>query len=143
MTASGLSAIQRAMTQRKWSTRSQTAMRGIHPDLRAVLDRALADGREDFVVLEGKRSVTRQRKLVETGASKIMGSRHINGFAVDIAPLDGGKPSWHWPLYIKLAADMKAAAMALGVPMEWGGDWPHFKDGGHFELSRAKYPDPK
>ncbi|NCA91147.1 MAG: M15 family peptidase, partial [Gammaproteobacteria bacterium] len=28
----------------------------------------------------------------------------------------------------------------LGVRIEWGGDWPRFPDGPHFELSRAAYP---
>jgi len=29
------------------------------------------------------------------------------------------------------------------VPITWGGDWKSFKDGPHWELPHAKYPDPK
>jgi peptidoglycan L-alanyl-D-glutamate endopeptidase CwlK len=35
---------------------------------------------------------------------------------------------------------MKAAAKELGVAITWGGDWVSFKDGPHWELSRAAYP---
>jgi len=42
---------------RSWSARSLASMKGIHPDLRAVLDRALHDSPHDFVVtdLPGRR----------------------------------------------------------------------------------------
>ena len=45
-----------------------------------------------------------------------------------------------WPLYEQLGAAMKAAAKELGVPIVWGGDWPTFRDGPHFELDRTAYP---
>jgi peptidoglycan L-alanyl-D-glutamate endopeptidase CwlK len=35
---------------------------------------------------------------------------------------------------------VKAAARQCGVPIIWGGDWPGFPDGPHFELDRGKYP---
>jgi N-acetyl-anhydromuramyl-L-alanine amidase AmpD len=63
-----------------------------------------------------------------------MKSRHITGHAVDIAPVIDGQPSWSWPLYYKLAPQVKAAAKAVGVPIEWGGDWKSFKDGPHWQL---------
>jgi peptidoglycan L-alanyl-D-glutamate endopeptidase CwlK len=128
---------------RKWSEASKRALKNVHPDLVRVLENALKNGRRDFRVLEGRRTKARQAKLVKEGASKIMNSRHLGGFAVDLGVLRDGKISWHWPEYIVLAADIKKAAMDERVRIEWGGDWPHFKDGGHFELSRANYPDPK
>jgi peptidoglycan L-alanyl-D-glutamate endopeptidase CwlK len=93
-----------------------------------------------FTVLEGMRTEKRQRELVKTGASQTMNSRHLTGHAVDIAPLVGGKISWDWPLYHKLAPVVKKAALDEGVPIEWGGDWRKFKDGPHWQLPFGRYP---
>lgn len=121
---------------------------GVHPDLVRVIERAAKDGAR-FVVLEGVRSVERQRQLVARGASKTMNSRHIpapNGFAhaVDIAPLeDDGDVSWAWPDYYPLAKAVKAAAAAEKVSIEWGGDWRTFRDGPHWQLPWNTYPGTK
>lgn len=114
---------------------------GVHPKLAAVIRRAARTSQQRFKVLEGLRSVERQRQLVAKGASKTMNSRHLTGHAVDIAPIDGGgNVSWDWPLYHKLAPVVKAAAKAEGVPIEWGGDWKSFKDGPHWQLPFAQFP---
>lgn len=97
----------------------------------------------DFTVIEGRRSIARQKELVAKGASKTMRSRHIHGFAVDIAPYVGGQVRWDWPLYDQLAEVIKAAAKLERVKLEWGGDWVSFKDGPHWQLPSASYPDPK
>lgn len=114
---------------------------GVHPQLAAVIRRAATTSSIRFKVLEGPRSVDRQRDLVRRGASKTMNSRHLTGHAVDIAPMDEvGNVSWDWPLYHKLASVVKAAAKALKVPIEWGGDWKSFKDGPHWQLPFAQFP---
>ena len=131
-----------------WSARSMKNMDGIHPDLRRVLDRALQDSPVDFVVIEGLRTKTRQAELFAKGASKTMKSRHLTGHAVDLVPLldlDGdGKIETHemfnWPLMRKLAPHLKAAAKAVNVPIEWGGDWTTFPDGPHWQLPVKAYP---
>lgn len=115
-------------------------LKGVHPDLVRVIERAAATSPIQFRVLEGMRSVERQKELVAKGASKTMNSRHLTGHAVDIAPLVNGKVSWDWPLYHKLAPVVKAAAKAEGVPLEWGGDWRSFKDGPHWQLPFRQYP---
>ena len=125
---------------RNWSSQSLAKLQGVHPDLRRVMDRALQEAAIDFRVLEGLRTVTRQKQLVASGASQTMRSRHLTGHAVDIAPLVGGKVSWDWPLYYRLAPAVKLAAQAEGVPIEWGGDWTSFKDGPHWQLPWASYP---
>lgn len=124
----------------RFGAKSLDKMQGIHPDLRKVLDRAIQITEIDFTVLEGLRSKERQAQLVKEGKSQTMNSRHLTGHAVDIAPLVGGKVSWEWPEYHKLAAAMKQAAKELGVAIDWGGDWKTFKDGPHFELNRKVYP---
>ena len=123
-----------------FGSRSLKRLEGIHPDLRRVMDRAIAATDLDFTVLEGMRTLAQQRKLVASGASKTMNSRHLTGHAVDIAPLVGGKVSWDWPLYHRLAPIVKQAALDEGVRIEWGGDWRSFKDGPHWQLPWRDYP---
>ena len=133
---------------RSWSARSLASMKGIHPDLRAVLDRALHESPHDFVVTEGLRTLERQRELVRIGASTTMNSRHITGHAVDLyAWVDvnrDGKVVFEEMasprLLTNIATSIKAAALAEGVPIVWGGSWRTFKDLPHFELDRRVYP---
>jgi peptidoglycan L-alanyl-D-glutamate endopeptidase CwlK len=126
---------------RKWSNRSLGNLKGIHPDLRRVMDRALRESPLDFIVIEGLRSEERQRQLVAQGASRTMNSRHLTGHAVDLLPIGpNGRAAFDWPLYHRLAPAVKAAAEAEGVKITWGGDWKSFKDGPHFELERNAYP---
>ena len=127
----------------KLGAQSELLLRGVHPDLVKVIRRAIQISKIDFKVLEGVRSVARQRELVQKGASQTMKSRHIHGFAVDIAQVVAGQLRWDWPLYFQLAATVKQAAKDVGVPVEWGGDWKTFKDGPHWQLPARKYPDPK
>jgi peptidoglycan L-alanyl-D-glutamate endopeptidase CwlK len=122
------------------TVRDLKRLEGVHPDLVRVVRRAAQMSDLPFMVLEGLRTPARQKQLVAKGASKTMRSRHLTGHAVDIAPLLGGKVSWDWPLYHRLAPIVKRAAAAENVPVEWGGDWRTFKDGPHWQLPWAKYP---
>ena len=120
---------------------SEMRLERVHPDLVKVMRRAITMTPLDFTVLEGRRTIERQRALVARGASKTMNSRHLTGHAVDIAPLDeDGDVSWDWPLYHQLAPIVKEAARLEGVPIEWGGDWRSFKDGPHWQLPWGRYP---
>ena len=74
-------------------------------------------------VLEGVRTPARQAELVRTGASRTQHSRHLTGHAVDLAPVVDGVPRWDWPLYFQIAEHMRRAAIALKVPLRWGGVW--------------------
>lgn len=126
---------------RTFGSRSLKNMVGIHPDLRRVLDRALQDSPLDFSVIEGLRTLDRQKQLVASGASQTLNSRHLTGHAVDLLPIGpNGKGAFDWPLYDQIGPAVKAAAEAEGVALDWGGDWKKFKDGPHFELDRAAYP---
>ena len=113
---------------------------GVHPDLVRVVERAAKDGTK-FRVIEGLRSMDRQAELVRAGKSQTMRSRHLTGHAVDLAALDeAGRVTWARPAYEALASQVKAAAAAEGVPVEWGGDWRSFFDGPHFQLPWSAYP---
>ncbi len=123
--------------------RSLSRLEGVHPDLVRVVKKAAAMSSLDFTVLEGLRSLERQKQLRELGATKTMNSRHLTGHAVDIAPMVGGTVRWDWPLYHQLAVIVKGAAKAENVPITWGGDWRTFKDGPHWELPWKQYPKGK
>jgi peptidoglycan L-alanyl-D-glutamate endopeptidase CwlK len=113
---------------------------GVHPDLVRVVERAARDGTK-FRVIEGLRTMDRQAELVRAGKSQTMRSRHLTGHAVDLAALDeAGRVTWARPAYEALASQVKAAAAAEGVLVEWGGDWRSFFDGPHFQLPWASYP---
>jgi len=124
--------------------RSKARLKGVHPDLVKVVERAINITTVDFIVLEGVRDPLRQKKLVEAGASQTMNSRHIpgaDGFAkaVDLGAWVDDQVDWSWPLYAQIASAMKEAAKQVGVDITWGGDWK-MRDGPHFELSRKSYP---
>ena len=123
--------------------RSLSRLQGVHPDLVRVVKRAAAMSDLDFTVLEGLRTVERQKELFKQGATRTMNSRHLTGHAVDLAPMLDGKVSWEWPLYHRLAKIVKAAAAAEKVALTWGGDFRSFKDGPHWELSWKAYPKGK
>ena len=117
--------------------RSRKNLEGVHKDLQRVVERAIEITDKDFTVIEGLRSKSRQRNLVNDGKSKTMNSRHLTGHAVDIAPWP---ISWDWDEFYAIADAMKEAADELGVDLEWGGDWKSFPDGPHYQLSRKAYP---
>lgn len=120
--------------------KSKERLKGVHPDLVRVVERAIQLTDVDFSVIEGLRTAARQQQLVKSGASKTMRSRHLTGHAVDLAAVIGGEIRWDWPLYAKIAKAVKQAAAELKVPIEWGGDWRTFKDGPHWQLPWKNYP---
>jgi len=125
------------MSNYRLSQRSMQNLSGVHPDLVAVVKRAIEITEQDFSVIEGVRNIDRQRKLVAQGKSKTMNSRHLTGHAVDLAPYP---LSWDWEYFYPIADAMKQAAEELEVDLEWGGDWSSFPDGPHFQLSWDIYP---
>jgi len=119
------------------SKRSLGNLEGVHPDLVAVVKRAIEITEQDFSVIEGVRSVERQRELVAKGASKTMNSRHLTGHAVDLAPYP---LSWDWEYFWPIVEAMQTAADELGVDLTSGAYWENFPDGPHHELSWGSYP---
>ena len=124
----------------KLSEKSLKRLEGVHPDLVRVVKKAVEISKQDFVVIEGLRTLERQRYLMKKGATRTMRSRHLTGHAVDIAPLVDGKASWDWAYYYPVRDAMKQSAADLGVSVIWGGDWRSFRDGPHWELNRKSYP---
>jgi peptidoglycan L-alanyl-D-glutamate endopeptidase CwlK len=65
------------MTTRTWDKTSTARLQGVHPDLIKVMELALQRAPFPFRVIDGLRTVERQRELVRIGASKTMNSRHL------------------------------------------------------------------
>ncbi len=151
----------------KLGKKSLQELQGVHPDLVAVVERAIELTVQDFAVHDGIRTIEEQKALVNRGASKTLNSRHITGHAVDLVPFIGGKLRWEWEPIYHIADAVRAAALEQGVPILWGGVWDRiltdhddypedlvadyvtrrkaagkraFIDGPHFELPRSKYP---
>lgn len=122
------------------SSKSKLRLKDTHPDIQSVVAAAIKISAVDFMVLEGVRSVDRQKELFAAGATQTMNSRHLTGHAVDLAAVVGGHVTWKAPLYNKIADAMLKAAADLGIPLVWGGSWVSFKDLDHFELNRQFYP---
>lgn len=122
----------------KLGRRSLQRLGGVNNDLVAIVKRAITISDIDFTVLEGMRTLERQKKLLASGASTTLNSRHLTGHAVDLGAWVDGTVSWHWPHYHKIADAMMRAAEELGIELEWGGDWKSFPDGPHFQLPWPK-----
>ena len=136
----------------KLSKASLKKLDGVHPDLVAVVKRAIELSSVDFKVGEGVRTLETQKRYVRIGASKTLRSRHIPSSnkcnmacAVDLwalKDLDGDGDldvSWVEAHYKPIADAMKAAAKELNVPIQWGVDlWGW--DSPHFQLPWSVYP---
>ena len=119
-----------------FSPKSEAFLKDIDLDLCQVTRRALALSRVDFAVISGKRDMAEQRRLVRSGASKTLHSRHLTGHAVDIVPIDPetGKGRFCRALALEVAAAFYAASQQYGIPIAWGGMWSQFEDTPHFEI---------
>nr|WP_315468836.1 M15 family metallopeptidase [uncultured Undibacterium sp.] len=155
------------MSQFSLGAASLNELNGVHPDLIAVVKRAIVLTIQDFSVHDGIRTLAEQKQLVAAGASQTVDSRHITGHAVDLVPYINGKLRWEWPPIYVIADAVRTAAVELGTPIRWGGAWDvdftatvdtpedlvaayvarrkkqglrAFIDGPHFELPKTKYP---
>jgi peptidoglycan L-alanyl-D-glutamate endopeptidase CwlK len=109
-------------------------LKGVHPLLVKVVQRAIQISKVDFKVIEGVRTPARQKQLYAQGRTApgqkvtwTLNSNHFvnpktgHGHAVDLCP---------WPIdwndlkkFDAIGAAMIAAAKELGVPIRWGADW--------------------
>lgn len=155
------------MSQFKLGEKSLKELNGVHPDLIAVVKRAIELSVQDFSIHDGIRTLAEQQQLVQSGASQTLDSRHITGHAVDLVPYINGKLRWEWEPIYKIADAVRMAAKELGTPIRWGGAWDvtltdtdespedlvhdytarrkkvgkkAFIDGPHFELPKSQYP---
>jgi len=132
---------------------SRKKLEGLHPNLVAVVTRAIQLTTQDFSVTCGVRTLVEQTELYAQGRTTpgpivtwTLKSRHLPaadglGRAVDLCP-------YHidWNTLSKFDAIAKAmfdASKELGIPIRWGADWdqdgkPRERgetDSPHFELA--------
>lgn len=119
----------------KVDSRTIKNLKGVHSDLTKVILHAYRYCDTKFIVTEGLRTVERQRRLVDIGASYTMNSKHLTGRAVDIAALDtDGKVTWQWDAYTEVYHCVRGAADLLEVDIIAGYEWEKLRDGVHYEL---------
>lgn len=137
------------MSKFELSQRSLDRLKGVNPLLVNVVKKAITLSDVDFTVIEGVRSLERQKELFAQHKTKTMNSRHLTGHAVDLAPIsaDGSIPWNDFEKFREIKKAMYQAAEELSVRLRWGGDWngdgvanEKFVDGPHYELPRSVYP---
>ena len=121
--------------------RSRENLQGVHPDLVIAVATAIQRVPLDFSVIEGVRTLKRQKELVEAGASWTLKSRHLTGHAVDIAPYVSGRIRWDWPLFGILIKTLRQVSKDCNIPLEFGYDWKRHPDGPHIQLPKRWYPE--
>lgn len=129
--------------------RSRDRLKDVDARLVAVVERAINLTSQDFTVIEGRRTLARQRELYAQGRTRpgpivtwTMKSKHIDGVAVDLCPWNGGIDWNDAAGFTEISRAMFAAAAELDTPIRWGRDWnqngrPSEKgeaDSPHFEL---------
>ena len=112
----------------KLSNRSKGRLEGVHPDMVAVVERAIELTKVDFGVTEGTRTIETQKQYVAAGKSQTMNSKHLpqaDGYshAVDLVAYVGGAVSWELNVYDDICDALKAAAKEKGVAIKWGAAW--------------------
>jgi len=118
----------------KLSSKSLERLQGVDERLVRVVKRAIEITPIDFSVLEGLRTLERQKQLVADGFSQTLKSKHLTGHAVDLGCIVDGKITWDKQHYVTLSLAVKKAAEELRINIRWGGDFKSFFDGPHFEL---------
>ena len=108
--------------------RSKQKLEGVHPDMVAVVERAIELTKVDFGVTYGVRTVEEQEKLVASGRSQTMKSKHLiqdTGYshAVDVVAYDGSDVVWEINVYDDICDAFKEAAIEHGVAIKWGAAW--------------------
>jgi len=121
-----------------FGTKSKRVLAGLNEDLQELLSEVIKY--VDISLIEGIRSLDRQKELKKLGSTKTLKSKHLTGEAIDLAPypIDWDKRE----NFIYVAGIVKGIAYIMGIPIRWGGDWNenhdlsdnNFDDLVHFEL---------
>lgn len=127
----------------KFGTASKKQLATADKDLQRLFNKVIEHW--DCIVLEGKRSEERQKKLYADGLSKTLNSKHVYplgkpSLAVDVAPYP---IKWNdKERFYAFAGFVIGIAVSMGLKTRWGGDWDsdrefhdqNFMDLLHFEI---------
>jgi peptidoglycan L-alanyl-D-glutamate endopeptidase CwlK len=138
----------------KLGTRSLKSLDGVHPTLIQVVQKSITDSPVDFTIVEGVRTLVRQRELYAQGrtkAGKIVtnadGVRNKSnhqarqdgyGYAIDLYPFFNGQVQVSHkdtiPCLKRITDHIKATAKTMCVAIECGIDWRSPYDPPHIQL---------
>ncbi|EFF73919.1 hypothetical protein [Achromobacter piechaudii] len=93
------------------SAGSKKELLNVHEALVSVVERAVQISVQEFAVHDGIRTLAEQQKMVQSGASQTMDSRHLTGHAVDLVPYINGKLRWEWPPIYLIADAMRMSVL--------------------------------
>lgn len=122
----------------KFGKRSKKRLKGVDSRLVNVMNEVIK--MMDITIIEGVRSQERQLELLESGATKVKHSKHMDGKAVDVAPYPidwGDRDRFHY-----MGGMIMGVSQQMGIKIRFGGDWNmngiisdnYFDDLVHFEL---------
>ncbi len=113
----------------KLSKKSLKRLEGVHPDIVAVVKRAIELTPIDFGVTCGLRDLKTQERLVREKRSQTLKSKHLpqaDGYshAVDVVAYDSkGDICWEASVYDDICDAFALACKELLVDMKWGAAW--------------------
>jgi len=116
------------MSKFKLSKRSIGKLKGVHPEMVDTVMLAIRLTRVDFGITCGLRTLEEQKRLVATGRSQTMNSKHIPqsdeySHAVDVLAYVDGEVCWELNVYDEICDAMAAAAKETGASIKWGAAW--------------------
>ena len=128
----------------KFSKRSKAKLETCHPLLQKLFNEVIKH--QDCTIIEGVRSLEKQKEYVRNGVSKTLNSKHLEqtdgySYAVDCIkyPINWNDSARNY----MFAGYVKGVAASLGIGIRMGADWngnftakdQSFHDLPHFELA--------
>lgn len=97
---------------------------GVDADLVGIVRETAASLPFDLLVVEGLRTLERQRELVKRKLSRTLRSKHLTGDAVDLCAVKNGNVLWEdREAYRLIRAAMLYNAKEAGIKVRQGSDW--------------------
>lgn len=106
------------------SPRSIKMLEGVNSALASIVQDAAAELEKNglrLAVLSGLRTQTQQNKLVASGKSQNLDSKHLTGEAVDLCLL--GQDMAKHESYHPIVAAIQKATKTHAAAIRWGGSW--------------------
>jgi peptidoglycan L-alanyl-D-glutamate endopeptidase CwlK len=118
----------------KFSNNSLSRLKGVNDKLVMLMTASIIDTPIDFCIVEGVRTLERQKILFDEKKSKTLKSKHLTGNAVDICPYINGTLVWdNNEAWTQLIEHVKKVAEQLNINIVCGYDWKW--DRPHVELA--------
>ena len=134
----------------KYGKHSERELETVHMSLGLIAREALAYGIIDLGAFQGYRGMIEQNEYFKMGKSEAEwpNGKHNSkpSLALDIVPYVAGRLSWNKLHCCVAAGVILSAAVKLGIPIRWGGNWDcdgepitdqDFQDLVHYELLKV------